>query len=157
MGNCLGFYSDLKSSSCFSLPKHHLYPKRQVQLADHTLPIVAFYQLDEEEQFVIEFALESWYLSQKGREVIKNAAKLISESGATRVLVVGHTDQSGNPEYNVRLSRRRAKSVLEALQLENVSPAILTVDWKGEFEPTISVGDDDFEPRNRRVVIHVFK
>ncbi|WP_460907672.1 OmpA family protein [Spirosoma areae] len=111
---------------------------------------------ESEEPFTVGFALNSSQLSQKGRKVIKLAAATIANQGATRVLVVGHTDQIGSPEYNLRLSRRRTETVIQRLQYEGVSPTILSADWKGEFDPKVPGGEDSVEPQNRRVVIQVF-
>jgi outer membrane protein OmpA-like peptidoglycan-associated protein len=113
--------------------------------------------LADEEQFIIYFTLNSDRLSPLGREEIKRAAQMILNEGAKQVLVVGHADQVGTPVYNLRLSRRRSKTVLQRLRQENISPAILNADWKGEFDPSVPVGENDIEPLNRRVVIHVIR
>ena len=112
--------------------------------------------LSEEQQHIIEFAVAKWSLSKKGREIVKNAALIISREGASQVLIVGHADQRGNPEYNLRLSRLRSEAVMKVLLQENISPNIIKVEWRGEFDPSVPVGENDLESKNRRVVIHVF-
>ena len=47
--------------------------------------------------------------------MVSEAANYAKGGNATRVVVVGHTDTSGSPAYNVRLSERRAKAVADAL------------------------------------------
>lgn len=106
-------------------------------------------------EFVISFALNSRRLDETGRRVASNAAAAALSLGATRVTVVGHADQSGNPEYNLLLSRRRAEAVVAALQRNGVGASIIQVDWKGEFEPTVQADAQVVEPRNRRVAIRI--
>lgn len=109
----------------------------------------------QEEVLSINFALNSSRLSKIGRDIVKLTASKISSQGASRVMIVGHTDQSGNPEYNLRLSRKRTEIVIQSLIQEGVSPTILKADWKGEFDPEVPAGENDLEPRNRRVVIYI--
>jgi outer membrane protein OmpA-like peptidoglycan-associated protein len=105
------------------------------------------------EDFTVYFALDSWRITDEGRQVIGQAAKRISELGATHVRVIGHADQTGSPEHNLLLSRRRTQAVLRALQKAGVSAAILQADWKGEFEPAVPGADNGPEAKNRRVTI----
>ena len=110
-----------------------------------------------EEQFVVYFRTNSWRLTNESRKTIQKAASFILERSATRVQIVGHTDQLGNPEYNLKLSRRRTETVLSELQKKGISTSIMNADWNGEFDPALEVGENDSEPMNRRVVITVFQ
>jgi OOP family OmpA-OmpF porin len=69
--------------------------------------------------------------------------------------VVGHTDLSGSPAYNVRLSERRAKAVADALVGQGVNAGALQVDWKGETMPAVATADGVKEPLNRRSTIDI--
>ena len=59
---------------------------------------------------------------------------------ATQVVVIGHTDSSGSPAYNVRLSERRAKAVADQLVGMGVNQGALQVDWKGESQLAVQIG-----------------
>jgi outer membrane protein OmpA-like peptidoglycan-associated protein len=87
--------------------------------------------------------------------VVSEAAQYAQAGGATRVVVVGHTDSSGSPAYNVRLSERRAKAVADALVGLGVAAGTLAVDWKGEAELAVATGDGVKEPLNRRSTIQI--
>ncbi len=52
------------------------------------------------------------------------------------ILVVGHADRIGTPEYNQRLSERRARSVKSYLVGKGVPAARIKTEGRGEFEPT---------------------
>jgi outer membrane protein OmpA-like peptidoglycan-associated protein len=87
--------------------------------------------------------------------VVSEAAQYANAGGASRVVVVGHTDSSGSPKYNVRLSERRAKAVADALVGQGVNAGALSVDWKGEAQLAVATGDGVKEPLNRRSTISI--
>jgi OOP family OmpA-OmpF porin len=51
------------------------------------------------------------------------------------ILVVGHADRIGTPEYNQRLSERRARSVKSYLVGKGVPADRIKTEGRGEFEP----------------------
>jgi len=91
----------------------------------------------------------------EAQTVVSEAANYANAGHATRVIVVGHTDTSGSPKYNVKLSERRAKAVADALVSQGVSKDVLGVDWKGESAPAVATGDGVKEPLNRRSTISI--
>ena len=94
-------------------------------------------------------------ITPEAQQVISDAANYAKSGNATRVVVVGHTDTSGSPAYNVRLSERRAKAVADALVGAGVAQTTLSVDWKGETTPAVATGDGVKEPLNRRSTIDI--
>jgi len=70
-----------------------------------------------------------------------------------RVRVVGHTDTSGNPSYNQKLSVRRAESVKRALVAKGVPAGNITTEGRGESELLVRTGDNVREPSNRRAQV----
>ncbi len=94
-------------------------------------------------------------LTTDAQAVVQAAASYAQQGGATRIVVVGHTDTSGSAAYNVRLSERRAKTVADALVGLGVNQTALQVDWKGEADPAVNTGDGVKEPLNRRATIDI--
>lgn len=72
---------------------------------------------------------------------------------AVRVRVVGHTDTSGKPSYNQKLSVRRAESVKRVLVAKGVPAGAITTEGKGEGELLVKTGDNVREPSNRRAQV----
>lgn len=70
-----------------------------------------------------------------------------------RVRVVGHTDTSGKPSYNQKLSVRRAESVKRVLVAKGVPAGAITTEGKGESELLVRTGDNVREPSNRRAQV----
>lgn len=67
-----------------------------------------------------------------------------------RVVVEGHTDAVGSPEYNLRLSELRAAAVKHYLVSHHrIDPARLKTLGRGMFAPIGSL--NPFAPENRRV------
>jgi OOP family OmpA-OmpF porin len=79
------------------------------------------------------------------------AATLKSLPGRPRVRVEGHTDDSGNPQYNIDLSYRRARAVVEYLKAQGVDPAQLEYVGRGSQDPIASNKSAEGRALNRRV------
>ena len=86
-------------------------------------------------------------LTPEAQTVVSEAANgTRTDLGASRVVVVGHADTSGQAAYNVRLSERRAKAPPDALVSAGVDQSKLSVDWNGESQPAVQTGDGVKEP-----------
>jgi outer membrane protein OmpA-like peptidoglycan-associated protein len=109
----------------------------------------------EAKQFIVYFPFDQYILTPEAQAVVTEAANYASAGHATKVIVVGHTDTSGSPAYNTRLSERRAKAVADALVGAGVVQTALSVDWKGESQPAVQTGDGVKEPLNRRSTIDI--
>ena len=71
--------------------------------------------------------------------------------GASRLLLEGHTDATGDASYNQRLSERRASAVLSYLVARGVARERLASVGYGEFRPLAEYPPND--SRQRRVEI----
>lgn len=78
------------------------------------------------------------------------AAFLQNLPSPTQIEIIGHTDSTASHAYNQALSQKRARAVQDYCISQGISPAILSVTWKGESQPLQSVGD---LPHNRRVTL----
>ncbi|MDP1824265.1 MAG: OmpA family protein [Archangium sp.] len=68
-----------------------------------------------------------------------------------KLRVEGHTDDIGNDELNVKLSTRRAQSVMAFLVLRGVEPARLEFEGFGKHKPLVPGDTDEVREANRRV------
>ncbi|HEY8611038.1 MAG TPA: OmpA family protein, partial [Roseomonas sp.] len=71
----------------------------------------------------------------------------------TRIEVAGHADRSGTPQYNQRLSQRRAEAVAAELARRGISRPQMSIQACGESRPLVPTADGVREPQNRRVEI----
>lgn len=80
--------------------------------------------------------------------------KLLKAEPNLKVYIVGHTDNVGVFDYNMSLSQRRAKSVVEQLvQSYGISLDRLRAAGAGMIAPVASNDDEAGRAKNRRVEI----
>lgn len=72
-----------------------------------------------------------------------------------KVEIQGHTDSTGSPPYNLKLSQRRADSVRSYLVNSGANPEQLETKGYGQSQPVASNATPQGRARNRRVVMHV--
>jgi OmpA-OmpF porin, OOP family len=89
---------------------------------------------------------------QRYLEVFKN----IKQREVYEVEVVGHTDTTGELEYNKTLSMTRALRIREKLVVDGkLDPKSISTAGRGPLDPVVKTGDNVSEPKNRRVEITV--
>ena len=107
------------------------------------------------------FAFDSAELSDDGKQAIEEYRQKWVDivrpewAGAYAGVIIGHTDSTGDPEYNMGLSLRRAESVRDYL-IETGAPAEkLRVVGRGMNNPIASNNTKDGRAENRRVEVVV--
>lgn len=86
---------------------------------------------------------------------LNTIADILNRYPQTDIAVVGHTDSVGNPDYNLRLSLRRANSVADYLMEQGVARYRLSTEGRGQLEPIGSNQTAAGRAENRRVEIYV--
>jgi outer membrane protein OmpA-like peptidoglycan-associated protein len=84
-------------------------------------------------------------------EYLNKMARILDGIHDLRVEVIGHTDAVGTDEYNIGLSKRRAKAIKDYFKTQGIEPDKLEIDFKGERQPVDSNNTSDGKQRNRRV------
>ena len=103
--------------------------------------------------YLVFFDWDRADLTTRAREIINEAAQNSRRVQATRIEVAGHADRSGTPQYNQRLSQRRAEAVAAELTRRGVARSAISVQAFGESRPLVPTADGVREPQNRRVEI----
>jgi len=103
------------------------------------------------------FAFDSAELTAEGKKAIEEyRAKLRPDiSQAYAGVIIGNTDSTGNAEYNMGLSKRRAQAVADYLVSTGVDPRKLRVIGRGQNNPIVSNDTAEGRAQNRRVDIVV--
>ena len=102
----------------------------------------------------IQFATDSAELDRDARRNIDEFAAALEDPRlrAMRFAVAGHTDETGEADYNVDLSRRRAQSVQDYLiRSRGIDPTRLEIEAHGERVPLIEEDSAYARQMNRRV------
>jgi len=85
----------------------------------------------------VHFALNSATLDRGALPHLERlAAKIAADPGVSRIVLTGYADRSGARGYNLELSQRRARSVLDYLTGLGVDETLLEVVAMGESAPT---------------------
>jgi outer membrane protein OmpA-like peptidoglycan-associated protein len=135
------------------------YPRESYNL-DVTLNTKEKY--DREELLSLSnifFGFDKSQLDNKAKMTLDTIAGILKDNPRLRVEITGHTDSKGDKEYNKKLSRRRAGSVIEYLKKKGIDAERMKQEAKGENFPvainTYQDGEDCPEGRkyNRRVEI----
>ncbi len=100
---------------------------------------------------LVQFAFDSTDVEPQSRQALQNLAQALQspELAASRFAIEGHTDAKGRPDYNLRLSQRRADAVRDLLARHGVDAARLQATGKGAEEPADPA--DPYAAANRRV------
>ena len=104
-------------------------------------------------RYVVLFGFDSADLDATAQATVAAAAQEFQRTGSASILVVAHTDTSGNADYNQALSERREQAVSDELLRLGVPASALAGDAVGESQPAVATGDGVPEEQNRRVDI----
>ncbi len=103
--------------------------------------------------YLVFFDWDKATLSDRARQIIKEAADNSTRVQYTRIEVNGYTDTSGTPQYNKALSIRRAQSVSAELTRDGVPQSAITIQGFGDTNLLVPTGPGVREPQNCRVEI----
>jgi len=100
------------------------------------------------------FKYDSSELGPESLPILEKIADLRLRFPDYVMMIVGHTDNIGAPDYNLRLSQRRADAVKEWLvRRYNANPAKLETIGRGAQELLVPAGTADEQASNRRVEV----
>jgi len=99
----------------------------------------------------IYFDTASATIKPESEPALVEMVKLLNGSPALKVYVVGHTDNVGGLESNLKLSSDRAASVVKAITARGVAASRLKSAGVGPYSPVASNDTDEGKAKNRRV------
>jgi outer membrane protein OmpA-like peptidoglycan-associated protein len=99
----------------------------------------------------VTFATNSAQISPNFNAVLVSVTKVLKEYDRTLVDVAGHTDNTGDRNYNDELSNRRATSVADFLRSQSIDPRRLYVQGYGPAHPVADNSTPEGRQQNRRV------
>jgi outer membrane protein OmpA-like peptidoglycan-associated protein len=100
----------------------------------------------------IYFDTGSSVIKPESEAALSQIAKLLAGDAALKVHVVGHTDNVGTLESNMKLSQARAEAVVQALVAKHgIAAARLKASGVGPLAPVASNEAEEGRAKNRRV------
>lgn len=101
----------------------------------------------------IEFVTGSAEITESSKSVLDDIYQDAVTADGTKVLIGGHTDNTGSQDANASLSKQRAQSVLNYLKTKGLEPARLQAEGYGSSKPVADNSTASGRAQNRRVEI----
>jgi len=105
------------------------------------------------EQTVFYFDFDESSIKSEGKAALMAHASYLASNPSAKVVLEGHADERGTPEYNLALGERRAMAVRRFLMANGASSAQLKVVSFGEERPAVMGHTEDSYAQNRRVEV----
>jgi OOP family OmpA-OmpF porin len=103
----------------------------------------------------VHFEYDSAELTAASYAILSQAAESLRGQQSMAVEVAGHTDSAGSDAYNLKLSARRAQSVVDFLVAQGIDRSRLSSVGYGEMRPVADNSTAEGRASNRRVEFRV--
>ena len=106
---------------------------------------------------IVYFDFDSSHIKSDARVKIAKMANILDlpKAQTREISIEGHTDSVGDPQYNIKLSAKRAEMVLKELAFSDVNEERMSSYSKGEVVPIADNQSIEGRKKNRRVEIIV--
>jgi outer membrane protein OmpA-like peptidoglycan-associated protein len=101
------------------------------------------------------FEFNSARINDSAGSMLARLAGVLTARNNTRISVIGHTDSSGEPDYNVYLSQLRAKAVADYLIKHGLPEDRTHSEGRGDRETQFEESSRDRPELRRRVEIYI--
>jgi outer membrane protein OmpA-like peptidoglycan-associated protein len=109
-------------------------------------------------EWKINFSSGSASVQNSSNKDLEKIYNLLIQAENSKLTIVGHTDNVGNSEANLDLSKSRAQAVVDYLKQKGIPEnRFQLVDGKGQNEPIADNSSESGKSKNRRVVITFLK
>lgn len=105
----------------------------------------------------ILFDFNSYQLKPDAIKFLDTIYSVLSGMDYRKIVVEGHTDNIGSPEYNLKLSKERAQAVANYLIAKGIPKEKIAVIGYGKSKPLYPNDTEEHRAKNRRVEIKVLK
>lgn len=113
-------------------------PETEESEEEPEAPVIIYVEQDSGSralQTMVAFAHNKYGLSMAAIIEVERIAELMHGYPQSTILLTGHADGTGSPEYNVLLSSQRALQIAEYLEVMGIERDRITMEGKGESEP----------------------
>jgi hypothetical protein len=107
-----------------------------------------------EHQATLYFDSESSKLKEASIQAVNRIIAELAANPAWGLIIEGHTDDSGKPETNLKLSVDRALTIRDLIAAGGIDPGRLDVQGKGQTQPLSDNNTPEGRALNRRVELY---
>ncbi len=140
------FYSEnfnLTGEHSLTEPVHKDIPMKPIKVGESVVLKNIFFETDK------------YDLKSESRIELDKLFELLKENPQVRIEISGHTDNVGSEQYNMELSKNRAKAVYDYLITKGIDPERLSYKGYGEAMPVDSNDTESGRHNNRRTEFKV--
>jgi peptidoglycan-associated lipoprotein len=101
----------------------------------------------------VYFKFDNAEIQPDYQDMLTAHAEYLRDNSTVNVIVEGHADERGTPEYNIALGERRANAVAKYLQALGVSASQISIVSYGEEKPLVLGHSEADYAKNRRSVL----
>lgn len=102
------------------------------------------------------FETDKSNVSASAKNKLNELSTILNKYPDTYILIEGHTDSEGSNSYNKTLSKKRAESVADYIESNNVNDSRVRIDWYGEEQPKVPNDTKAHMAENRRVEFAIY-
>jgi outer membrane protein OmpA-like peptidoglycan-associated protein len=103
----------------------------------------------------VNFEFNSYVLQPDADTILKTLLTYLIDNPGIRIIISGHTDDTGSEQYNLELSINRAKSVYNWLINNGIESGRLEFTGFGKSRPLFKDTDEKSKTLNRRVEVKI--
>ena len=90
----------------------------------------------------VRFQLDSYKIETSEQPKIAEVVDFLKKNPSSKILIVGYADKNtGNPSYNLKLSKKRVDAVANELKRSGINENRIISDWKGDKEQPFPPND----------------
>jgi len=104
----------------------------------------------------VEFISGTAALKPQSLPILDQVARTLAQYGTTQFVIIGHTDDVGDPASNRKLSLEQVKRIGEYLETKGVNAKNLSYIGAGEDEPRTRNDSPEGRAMNRRIEILLY-
>ncbi|MCS6978691.1 MAG: OmpA family protein [Flavobacteriales bacterium] len=106
----------------------------------------------------IYYEYDSYLLTEESKKELMKLVKLLKETPEVKVQLNSHTDERGSETYNLKLSEKRAESVMNFLMENGIERERMTYKGWGESSPVYkNAKTEEQHAANRRTTFNVIE
>lgn len=105
----------------------------------------------------IFYATDSFNLKSESKVELNKLYQFLKDNSGLKIEISGHTDSIGTEQYNMELSRKRARSVYNYLVEKGIHAERLSYVGYGESKPVATNETEEGRAKNRRTEIKILE
>jgi len=131
-----------------------------IEAKDFQLDPIGVSAVEEDARIVLNnifFDFDKATLKSESFPELNRVVSLMDDRSTMQIEIAGHTDATGTEAYNLQLSERRARAVVNYLIEKGIAANRISVVFHGEKDPVAPNTTPDGRRRNRRVEFKILK